>query len=64
MLAKKSSPIVDIELKDSFGVVQFCNVSTRQLAVLYKMHKVQELVKEFPNNTDLGKEIKKLIVGQ
>jgi hypothetical protein len=64
MLAKKSEPQIDIELQDSLGRVQFTNVSCRQLALLHKMYKIQELVKELPNDANLGREIRKLVVGQ
>lgn len=64
MLTKKSEPQVDIEIQDKIGRVQFTNVSTRQLAVLYKLHQIQQLVKSTPNDSTLGEEVRRLIVGQ
>jgi len=64
MLTKKSEPQVDIEIQDKIGRVQFTNVSSRQLAVLYKLHQIQQLVKSTPNDSKLGEEVRKLLVGQ
>lgn len=64
MLTKKSEPQVDIEIQDKIGRVQFTNVSSRQLAVLYKLHQIQQLVKSTPNDSKLGEEVRRLIVGQ
>ncbi len=64
MLTKKSEPQVDIELQDNIGRVQFTNVSSRQLAVLYKLHQIQQLVKSTPNDSKLGEEVRRLLVGQ
>lgn len=64
MLTKKSEPQVDIELQDNIGRVQFTNVSSRQLALLHKLYLVQQLVKSNPNDSKLGEEVRKLLVGQ
>lgn len=64
MLTKKSEPQVDIEIQDKIGRVQFTNVSSRQLAVLYKLHQIQQLVKSTPNDSTLGEEVRRLLVGQ
>jgi hypothetical protein len=64
MQMKKSEPQVDIEIQDKIGRVQFTNVSSRQLAVLYKLHQIQQLVKSTPNDSKLGEEVRKLLVGQ
>jgi hypothetical protein len=64
MLTKKSEPQVDIEIQDKIGRVQFTNVSSRQLAVLYKLHQIQQLVKSTPNDSKLGEEVRRLLVGQ
>lgn len=64
MLTKKSEPQVDIEIQDKIGRVQFTNVSSRQLAVLYKLYQIQQLVKSTPNDSKLGEEVRKLLVGQ
>lgn len=64
MLTKKSEPQVDIEIQDKIGRVQFTNVSSRQLALLHKLYLVQQLVKSTPNDSKLGEEVRKLLVGQ
>jgi hypothetical protein len=64
MQMKKSEPQVDIEIQDKIGRVQFTNVSSRQLAVLYKLHQIQQLVKSTPNDSKLGEEVRRLLVGQ
>ena len=64
MLTKKSEPQVDIEIQDKIGRVQFTNVSSRQLALLHKLYLVQQLVKNTPNDSKLGEEVRKLLVGQ
>ena len=64
MLTKKSEPQVDIEIQDKIGRVQFTNVSSRQLALLYKLYLVQQLVKSTPNDSKLGEEVRRLLVGQ
>ena len=64
MLTKKSEPQVDIEIQDKIGRVQFTNVSSRQLTLLHKLYLVQQLVKSTPNDSKLGEEDRKLIVGQ
>ena len=64
MLTKKSEPQVDIEIQDKIGRVQFTNVSSRQLAVLYKLYQIQQLVKSTPNDSKLGEEVRRLLVGQ
>jgi len=54
-------PKPDIEVTDDIGKLAFFNLSGRQYQALKNYKRVQQLVKLYPNDQDLGTAVREVI---